>query len=70
MVNGLVDPPALGDEPVVDAAQCRQYVPVNAGLLGDFADGSLLSSLTLLDMPLRQRPDHPPAAVKAADQCG
>ena len=38
------------------------------GLLGDLADGGVLGGLALLDVPLRQGPEEPAAAVGAADQ--
>ena len=68
VVHGLVHPPSLGDEPVVDAAQRREHMPMYAGLLGHLPDRGLLGGLALLDVSLRQRPDHPPPPVHSADQ--
>ncbi len=52
MVDGLVHPPAVGDEPVVDAPQRGEHTAADAGLLGDLADGGLLGGLAQLDVPL------------------
>ena len=70
MVHGLVHPPALGDEPVVDAAQRGQHAALDPGLLGDLTDGGLLGGLAQLDVALGQRPQHPAAPVDATDQRG
>ena len=40
---------------------------MDAGFLGDLADGGLLSRLALLDMSLGQRPEHASAPVNPAD---
>ena len=68
VVDGLVHAPAIGDEPVVDAAESGQNVSVDAGFLGDFPDGGLLGGLALFDVSLGQRPEHPSAPVHPADQ--
>src|SRR5271155_50688 len=70
MVHGLMHPPPVGDEPVVDAAQRRQHAALDSGLLGDFADRGLLGRLTELDVACGQRPQHPAAPVDAADERG
>lgn len=70
VVHGLVNAPALGDEPVVDAAERRQHAALDAGLLGHLADGGLFGRFTLLDVTFRQRPQHPSAAVDPPDQGG
>ena len=68
VVHGLVHPPALGDEPVVDAAERGQHAALDSGLLGDLADRGLLGGLTEFDVALGQRPQHPAASVDPADQ--
>ena len=68
VVHRLVHPAAVGDEPVVDAPQRGQHAAADAGLLGDLPDGGLFGGLTQLDVPLGQRPQHPPAPIDAADQ--
>lgn len=70
VVHGLVHAPALGDEPVVDAAEFGQDLAADARLLVDFAHGRFLGGLTLLDVPFGQRPQKSPAPVGAADQRG
>ncbi len=70
MVHGLVHPPAIGDEPVVDASQRGQHAAANPGLLGDLTNGGLLGGLTLFYVALGQRPQHPSASIDATDQGG
>ena len=69
-MHGLVDAAALGDEPVVDAAERGQDLPADTGFLGDLADGGLFGGLALFDVALGQRPQHPSAPVDPADQRG
>ena len=40
------------------------------GLFGDFSYGGLFGGLTEFDVPLGQRPQHPPPPIDAADQRG
>ena len=68
MVHGLVHPSALGDEPVVDAAERGQHGALDTGLLRDLADGGLLGGFTEFDVALGQRPQHAAAPVDAADE--
>ena len=70
MVHGLVHAAAVGDEPVVDAAERGQHVALYPGLLGDLADRGLFRGLAEFDVALRQRPQHPAATVDATDQRG
>ena len=46
----------------------RQHPAADAGLLVDLADRGLLGALPRLQVPLRQGPEQPSAAVQAADQ--
>ena len=68
VVHRLVHATALGDEPVVDAAERGQHTALDAGLLGDLPDRGLLGGFTELDVALGQRPQHPAAPVDAPDQ--
>src|SRR5262249_572157 len=68
VVHGLVDPPVVRDEPVVDGAERAQYLAGDAGLLGHLAHGGLLRRFALLDVALGQRPEQPAAPVQPADQ--
>ena len=70
VVHGLVHATALGDEPVVDAAERGQHAALDAGLLGDLADRGLFGGFTEFDVALGQRPQHPAAPVDAPDQRG
>jgi len=68
VVDGLVHPPSLRDEPEVDRAETPQYLPRDPGLLSNLPDGRLLRGLSGLDVPLRQRPEQPTPAVRAPDE--
>src|SRR5690606_3712256 len=70
MVHRFVYPPAVGDEPVIDAAEFGDHHALDAGFLGHFPDRGLLGGLALLDMALGQRPQQPSASIGAADQGG
>jgi len=69
VVDGLMHPPSLGDEPEVDRAESSQYLPRDPGLLSDLPDSRLLRRLAGLDVPLGQRPEQPTPAVGAPDEC-
>ena len=66
--HGLVDAPAVGDEPEVDGAELGEDLAGDAGLLLDLAHGGLLGGLAGLDVALGQRPQQPALPVGAADQ--
>ncbi|CAO5193287.1 hypothetical protein FAIPA1_90107 [Frankia sp. AiPs1] len=68
MVHRLVDARPSGDEPEVDRAQWAQHPAGQPRLLAYLADRGLLDRLTGLDVPLRQRPEHPTGPVAPADQ--
>ncbi len=67
VVNSLVDPVPADGEPVIDAAQRGQDVALDAGFLGNFADGCLFVVFLALRMTLREAPLEPPAPVNAGD---
>ena len=54
MVHCLVHAPALGHEPVVDAAERGQHTALQSRLLGDLTDGGLFGRLAEFDVPLGQ----------------
>ena len=67
-MDPLVDPSALRDEGVLDAAQPSGDPAGDAGLFLDLPDGRLLVRFTVLDVALGQRPTQPAAAVQPPDQ--
>ncbi|SIN50650.1 Uncharacterised protein [Mycobacteroides abscessus subsp. abscessus] len=67
-MHRFVHAPALGDEPIVDAAERGEHGAADSSLFGHLADGGLLGGLTLFDMPLGQRPQHASAPVGPPDE--
>lgn len=67
VVHGLVHAMSADSEPVVDAAQRRQDVALDACFLGNFADCGLFVVFLALRVPLGQAPFEPSAPVKAGD---
>src|SRR6185503_9454998 len=56
VVDGLVDPGAALDEPVLDRVEDVRDPDLETGLLGDLAEGGLLAGLTGVGRALRERP--------------
>ena len=70
VVNGLVDPVLGCCEGEVDDAQGCNHPTHDARLFADLADGRAFGGLPLLDMPLRQGPQHNASSVSTPDEGG
>ena len=68
MVNSLMDPLAIGEEPIVNSAQTFNNLPLNAGFLANLANSRHGDSLIILNMPLGKRPEEAPTAIRAANK--
>ena len=68
MVHGLVNAHAIGDEPIINHAQVREDLAVDAGLLPDLALGGQLLGFAVFHMSFRHGPQQASAAVQPADE--